>query len=107
MDTASLSPRPVGGVTVVDRRPGVVGLLLLAAACRGAAPGADQARSDSALTARAWGPAYLQQQQLPRPQAEVHQVVALAPAQAVGYAGLGLGYHPAGRTQGAAAGLLR
>src|SRR5947208_1540601 len=47
MDTACLSPRPVGGVTVVDRRPGVVGLLLLAAACRGAAPGADQGRRDS------------------------------------------------------------
>ena len=44
--------------------------LLLVAACRGAAPGeggADQvARSDSALTARTWGLAYLQQNQLPQ-----------------------------------------
>src|SRR5437868_1671412 len=107
MDTACLSPRPVGGVTVVDRRPGVVGLLLLAAACRGAAPGADQARSDSALTARTWGLAYLQQQQLPRAEAEFHKVVALAPEQALGYADLGLVYLREGRTREAEAELQR
>src|SRR5437016_14058377 len=92
MDTACLSPRPVGGVTVVDRRPGVVGLLLFAVACRGAAPGADQARSDSAPTARNWGLAYLQQQQLPRAEAEFHKVVALASEQALSHADLGLHY---------------
>src|SRR5256884_237502 len=107
MDTACLSPRPVGGVTVVDRRPGVVGLLLLAAACRGAAPGADQARSDSALTARTWGLAYLQQQQLPRAEAEFRKVVTLAPEQALGYADLGLVYLREGRTREAEAELQR
>src|SRR5438105_2801234 len=107
MDTACLSPRPVGGVTVVDRRPGVVGLLLLVAACRGAAPGADQARSDSALTARTWGLAYLQQQQLPRAEAEFHKVVALAPEQALGYADLGLVYLREGRTREAEVELQR
>src|SRR5439155_5887122 len=74
-----VSELSVVGVTVVDRRPGVVGLLLLAAACRGAAPGADQARSDSALTARTWGLAYLQWQQLPRAEADFRKVVTLAP----------------------------
>src|SRR5213080_3864939 len=107
MDTACLSPRPVGGVTVVDRRPGVVGLLLFAVACRGAAPGADQARSDSALTARTWGLAYLQQQQLPRAEAEFHKVVALAPEQALGYADLGLVYLREGRTREAEVELQR
>src|SRR6266513_3945021 len=107
MDTACLSPRPVGGVTVVDRRPGVVGLLLLAAACRGAAPGADQARSDSALTARTWGLAYLQQQQLPRPEAELRKFVTLAPEQARGYADLGRVYLREGRTREAEAELQR
>src|SRR5438552_17166906 len=103
MDTACLSPRPVGGVTVVDRRPRVVGLLLLPAACRGAAPGADQARSDSALTARTWGLACLQQQQLPRAEAEYRKVVTLAPEQALGYADLGLVYLREGRTREAEA----
>src|SRR5256884_9966275 len=107
MDTACLSPAPVGGVQVVDRRPGAVGLLLLAAACRGAAPGADQARSDSALTARTWGLAYLQQQQLPRAEAEFRKVVTLAPEQALGYADLGLVYLREGRTREAEAELQR
>src|SRR5438552_3705739 len=107
MDTACLSPRPVGGVTVVDRRPRVVGLLLLPAACRGAAPGADQARSDSALTARTWGLACLQQQQLPRAEAEFRKVVTLAPEQALGYADLGLVYLREGRTREAEAQLQR
>ena len=92
---------------MVDRRPGVVGLLLFAVACRGAAPGADQARSDSALTARTWGLAYLQQQQLPRAEAEFHKVVALAPEQALGYADLGLVYLREGRTREAEAELQR
>jgi len=92
---------------VVDRRPGVVGLLLFAVACRGAAPGADQARSDSALTARTWGLAYLQQQQLPRAEAEFHKVVALAPEQALGYADLGLVYLREGRTREAEVELQR
>jgi len=75
---------------------GGIGLLLIAA-CRGAAPGADQARSDSALTARTWGLAYLQQNQLPRAEAEFTKVVALAPDQALGYANLGLVYLREGR----------
>src|SRR5256885_12747597 len=69
------------------RNLGGIGLLL-AVACRGAAPGADQATSDSALTARTWGLAYLQQHQLPRAEAEFKKVVALAPDQALGYADL-------------------
>ena len=92
---------------MLDRRPGGVALLLLAAACRGAAPGADQARSDSALTARTWGLAYLQQQQLPRAEAEFHKVVALAPEQALGYADLGLVYLREGRTREAEVELQR
>ena len=83
-----------------------VGLLLLAA-CRGAAPGADQARSDSALTARTWGLAYLQQQQLPRAEAEFQKVVALAPDQALGYADLGLVYLREGRAREAETQLQR
>ena len=73
--------------------------LLLVAACRAAAPGgADQvARSDSALTARTWGLAYLQQNQLPQAEAEFRKVVALVPDQALGYADLGLVYLREGR----------
>src|ERR1051325_4210882 len=76
-----------------------IGLLLLVAACRGAAPGgADQvARSDSALTARTWGLAYLQQNQLLEAEAEFRKVVALVPDQALGYADLGLVYLREGR----------
>src|SRR5437660_9167462 len=88
------------------RNLGGIGLLLLAA-CRGAAPGADQARSDSALTARTWGLAYLQQQQLPRAEAEFRKVVTLAPEQALGYADLGLVYLREGRTREAEAELQR
>jgi VCBS repeat protein/tetratricopeptide repeat protein/ASPIC/UnbV protein len=75
---------------------GGIGLLLMAA-CRGASPGGDQARSDSALTARTWGLAYLQQHQLPRAEAEFQKVVKLAPDQALGYADLGLVYLREGR----------
>src|SRR5438876_4125590 len=78
-----------------------IGLLLLVEACRGAAPGeggADQvARSDSALTARTWGLAYLQQNQLAQAEAEFRKVVALVPDQSLGYADLGLGYLRGGR----------
>ena len=74
----------------------VIGLLVVAA-CRGAAPGADQARSDSAVIARTWGLAYLQQNQLPRAEAEFAKVVRLAPEQALGHADLGLVYLRAGR----------
>ncbi|PYP53901.1 MAG: hypothetical protein DMD45_00540 [Gemmatimonadetes bacterium] len=88
------------------RRLGVIGLLL-AAACRGAAPGSDQARSDSALTARTWGLAYLQQHQLPRAEAEFQKVIALAPDQALGYADLGLVYLREGRAREAEAQLQR
>src|SRR5437879_410527 len=77
------------------------------AACRGAAPGSDQARSDSALTARTWGLAYLQQHQLPRAEAEFQKVVALAPDQALGYADLGLVYLREGRAREAEAQLRR
>ena len=83
--------------------------LLLVAACRGAPPppGSEQARSDSALTARTWGLAYLQQQQLPRAEAEFQKVVALAPDQALGYADLGLVYLREGRLGEAEAQLRR
>jgi VCBS repeat protein/tetratricopeptide repeat protein/ASPIC/UnbV protein len=73
-------------------------LLALVTACRGGAGGSDQvARSDSALTARTWGLAYLQQNQLPQAEAEFKKVVALAPDQALGYADLGLVYLRGGR----------
>ena len=93
---------------MADRTGGVV-VLLLVAACRGAppSPGAEQARSDSALTARTWGLAYLQQQQLPRAEAEFQKVVALAPDQALGYADLGLVYLREGRLGEAEAQLRR
>src|SRR5207244_2019765 len=101
-------PRCPGGVGVPMRRRSGIGLLL-AVACRGAAPGGggDQARSDSALTARTWGLAYLQQQQLPRAEAEFRKVVTLAPEQALGYADLGLVYLREGRTREAEAQLQR
>ena len=88
------------------RRLGGIGLLLVAA-CRGAAPGGDQARSDSALTARTWGLAYLQQHQLPRAEAEFQKVIALAPDQALGYADVGLVYLREGRAREAEAQLQR
>ena len=90
------------------RKPSVLGLLL-AVACRGAAPGGagDEARSDSALTARTWGLAYLQQNQLPRAEAEFKKVVALAPDQALGYANLGLVYLREGRSRDAEVQLRR
>src|SRR6266566_2171294 len=97
---------PVIFPPVQTRNLGSVALLLLAA-CHGAAPGADQARSDSALTARTWGLAYLQQQQLPRAEAEFRKVVTLAPEQALGYADLGLVYLREGRTREAEAQLQR
>lgn len=99
---------PVIFTAVQARNLGGIGLLLLAA-CRGAAPppGADQARSDSALTARTWGLAYLQQQQFPRAEAEFQKVVTLAPDQALGYADLGLVYLREGRTREAEAQLQR
>ncbi len=83
--------------------------LLLVTACRGAPPppGSEQVRSDSALTARTWGLAYLQQQQLPRAEAEFQKVVALAPDQALGYADLGLVYLREGRLLEAEAQLRR
>src|SRR5437867_958470 len=88
--------RGVGGVRVRLRKLCGVGLLLLG--CRGAAPrGDEQARSDSAVMARTWGLAYLQQHQLPRAEAEFRKVVALAPDQALGYANLGLVYLREGR----------
>jgi len=93
---------------VQTRNLGSVALLLVAA-CRGAPPppGSEQARSDSALTARTWGLAYLQQQQLPRAEAEFQKVVALAPDQALGYADLGLVYLREGRLGEAEAQLRR
>jgi Tfp pilus assembly protein PilF len=78
------------------RRLSAIGLLLLTA-CRAAPPGSEQARSDSALTARTWGLAYLQQNQLPKAEAEFRKVVALAADQPAGYANLGLVYLREGR----------
>jgi len=82
----------------VDARSlSLIGLFLLAA-CRGAAPGGNAvANSAAAVTARTWGLAYLQGNQLPQAEAEFRKVVALAPDQAVGYADLGLVYLREGR----------
>jgi tetratricopeptide (TPR) repeat protein len=92
----------------VDARSlSVIGMLLLAA-CRGAAPGGDAvANSAAAVTARTWGLAYLQTNQLPQAEAEFRKVVALAPDQAVGYADLGLVYLREGRYREAEAQLRR
>src|SRR5712691_5977186 len=85
------------GTNVDARNLRVIGMLLVLA-CRGTAPAVDQvARSDSAVTARTWGLAYLQGNQLPQAEAEFRKVVALAPDQAVGYAELGLVYLREGR----------
>src|SRR6266513_1620071 len=98
---------PVIFPPVQTRNLGSVALLLVTA-CRGAPPpGTEQARSDSALTARTWGLAYLQQQQLPRAEAEFQKVVALAPDRALGYADLGLVYLREGRSREAEAQLRR
>ena len=85
----------------------VIGLLLLLAACRGEAPGDAAARADSAVTARTWGLAYLQGNQLPQAEAEFRKVIALAPDQALGYADLGLVYLREGRYRDAEARLRR
>ncbi len=109
MKVIHLSARsaPVIFPPVQTRNLGSVALLLVTA-CRGAPPpGTEQARSDSALTARTWGLAYLQQQQLPRAEAEFQKVVALAPDRALGYADLGLVYLREGRSREAEAQLRR
>src|SRR6058998_1863659 len=75
----------------------VLGLLLMVS-CRGSAPGANTAaRADSAVTARTWGLAYLQGNQLPQAETEFRKVIAFAPDQALGYADLGLVYLRGGR----------
>src|SRR6266542_4491580 len=87
-----------GGARVRMRDVQAVGLLLLAAACRGAAPGSGTtAEGDAAVTARTWGLAYLQGNQLPQAEAEFRKVIEHAPDQAVGYADLGLVYLRSGR----------
>src|SRR5690349_8544635 len=93
----NLRTRPRCSAFRVPRSAFCVGLLLVS--CRGGTPGGggDQARSDSAVTARTWGLAYLQQNQLPKAEAEFRKVVALAPDQALGYADLGLVYLREGR----------
>ena len=81
---------------------------LLAAACRVATPGGDSvASSAAAVTARTWGLAYLQANQLPQAEAEFEKVVKLAPDQAVGYADLGLVYLRESRYREAEAQLRR
>jgi len=81
---------------------------ILVLGCRGERSGPEQAaRSDSALTARTWGLAYLQQNQLPNAEAQFRQVVALVPDQALGYADLGLVYLREGRYAEAEADLNR
>jgi len=55
----------------VDARSLSLSGILLLAACRGAAPGGDAvANSAAAVTARTWGLAYLQQNQLPEAEAD-------------------------------------
>ena len=95
-----------GGAKVGGRKACVIGLLLMVG-CRAATPGDEVARSDSALTARTWGLAYLQQNQLPQAEAEFRKIVALAPNQALGYADLGLVYLRGGRHREAEAQLRR
>ena len=85
----------------------LIGMLLLGA-CRGGAPAGDAvANGAAAVTARTWGLAYLQGNQLPQAEAEFRKVVALAPDQAVGYADLGLVYLREGRYRDAEAQLRR
>src|SRR6266436_8768510 len=82
-------------------------MLLLVGACRGGAGGDAVATSAADVTARTWGLADLQQNQLPQAEAEFRKVVALAPDQAVGYADLGLVYLREGRYREAEAQLRR
>src|SRR6266850_5886838 len=100
-------PTTLRGNTVDARSLSLIGMFLLAA-CRGAAPGGDAvANGAAAVTARTWGLAYLQQNQLPQAEAEFRKVVALAPDQAVGYADLGLVYLREGRYREAEAQVRR
>jgi tetratricopeptide (TPR) repeat protein len=85
---------------MTSARPAAVALAatLALAACGGGRGGPAQlARSDSALTARTWGLAYLQQNQLLRAEEQFRQVVRLAPNQALGHADLGLVFLREGR----------
>src|SRR3989475_4866219 len=103
-----LPRRRGGGDRVGARRNLCVVGWLLAAACRGGTPGGDSvASSAAAVTARTWGLAYLQANQLPQAEAEFEKVVKLAPDQAVGYADLGLVYLREGRYREAEAQLRR
>src|SRR5712671_5339723 len=99
-------PTPSRGRTVHARSLSLIGMLLVGA-CRGGAGGDAVANSAAAVTARTWGLAYLQQNQLPQAEAELRKVVALAPDQAVGYADLGLVYLREGRYREAEAQLRR
>jgi tetratricopeptide (TPR) repeat protein len=85
-----------------------VGAALVLTACQQRRPPANQAaRNDSAVTARTWGLAYLQENRLPQAEAAFRQVTTLAPDQALGYADLGLVYLREGRYQDAEAQLTR
>jgi tetratricopeptide (TPR) repeat protein len=91
----------------VDARSlSLIGMLLVEA-CRGGAGGDAVANAAAAVTARTWGLAYLQSNQLPQAEAEFRKVVALAPDQAVGYADLGLVYLREARYREAEAQLRR
>jgi Tfp pilus assembly protein PilF len=69
--------------------------LLLFAGCRGREPA--QGPSDSIITARTLGLAYLRDGQLAQAESAFQKVIGMAPAQALGYANLGLVYLRAGR----------
>ena len=98
--------------SAVDRaiviRSHLVALLIGAGlGCRGETPAEQAARGDSALIARTWGLAYLQQGQLTLAETQFRAVVRLAPREPLGYADLGLVFLREGRYSDAEAQLRR
>jgi tetratricopeptide (TPR) repeat protein len=93
-DVPGLTERPIGAEMKRVGRLGVIAMLLFAG-CRGREPA--QGPSDSIITARTLGLAYLRDGQLAQAESAFQKVIDMAPGQALGYANLGLVHLRQGR----------